>query len=222
MNLSLSIYIKNKYESLNIKYMKYIKTFGDRDDFQKFDYSDMSEYIREEISLGNSIPYSVQNNLYKSGDYICSSFKIGERDVIVSSIIINDSDTICVNGGRNYKTLSDYLLQFNIKTDKYQFISDINISNISIFYDSVLDIKLNIRPTLNIKIGKWINKKMVHEEHKLLYEMKEWSQFKLINKLDIDLHNINYIIIDGNDFLYIDNYIENIDKLDSIYLRLFI
>jgi hypothetical protein len=116
--------------------------------------------------------------------------------------------------------ISDMILP--IKTDKYQFISDINISNISIFYDSVLDIKLNIRPTLNIKIGKWINKKMVHEEHKLLYEMKEWSQFKLINKLDIDLHNINYIIIDGNDFLYIDNYIENIDKLDSIYLRLFI
>ena len=102
--------------------MKYMKTFEDRDDFEKFDYSNISKYIREEISLGNSIPYSVENNLYKSGDYICSSFKIGERDVIVSSIIINDSDTICVNGGRNYKTLSDYLLQFNIKTDKYLYV----------------------------------------------------------------------------------------------------
>lgn len=27
-----------------------------------------------------------------------------------------------MNGGRNYKTLSDYLLQFNIKTDKYLYV----------------------------------------------------------------------------------------------------
>ena len=102
--------------------MKYIKTFGDRDDFEKFDYSDISEYIREEISLGNSIPYSVENSLYKSGDYLCSSFKIDKRDVIVSSIIINDVDTICVNGGRHYSTLGDYISQFGIKTDIYLYI----------------------------------------------------------------------------------------------------
>jgi len=102
--------------------MKYIKTFNDRDDSYKIDYSDISLYIREKVDLGESKPYKVEHELYKSGDYICSSFKIDQRDVIVSSIIINDIDTICVDGGRYYKNLSDYILQFGIKTDKYLYI----------------------------------------------------------------------------------------------------
>jgi hypothetical protein len=38
------------------------------------------------------------------------------------SIIINDVDTICVNGGRHYSTLGDYISQFGIKTDIYLYI----------------------------------------------------------------------------------------------------
>jgi hypothetical protein len=102
--------------------VKYIKTFNDKDDNQKLDYSDISLYIREEIDLGKTKPYEIEHNLYKSGDYICSSFKINDRDVIVSSIIINDNDTICVNGGRHYNTLGDYISQFGLKTDRYLYI----------------------------------------------------------------------------------------------------
>ena len=102
--------------------MKYISTFDDKDNIHKIDYSDISTYIKEEINLGNTKPYNIDHRLYKSGDYICSSFKIDKRDVIVSSIIINDADTICVNGGRHYNTLGDYISQFSIKTDIYLYI----------------------------------------------------------------------------------------------------
>jgi len=102
--------------------MKYIRTFNDKDDNQKKDYSDISLYIREEIDLGKTKPYEIEHSLYKSGDYICSSFKINDRDVIVSSIVINDNDTICVNGGRHYNTLVDYISQFGLKTDRYLYI----------------------------------------------------------------------------------------------------
>lgn len=102
--------------------MKYISTFDDKDNIHKIDYSDISTYIKEEINLGNTKPYNIDHRLYKSGDYICSSFKIDKRDVIVSSIIINDADTICVNGGRHYNTLVDYISQFSIKTDIYLYI----------------------------------------------------------------------------------------------------
>lgn len=105
--------------------MKYIKTFndrGNRGNSDKIDYNDISLYIREEINLGKTKPFSIENNLYKSGDYICSSFKIDKRDIIVSSIIINDSDTFCVNGGKNYNTLGDFISQFGILGDKYLYI----------------------------------------------------------------------------------------------------
>jgi hypothetical protein len=103
--------------------MKYIKTFNDRDNNnQKIDYSNISLYIREEIDLGKTKPYEIEHSLYKSGDYICSSFKINGRDVIVSSIVINDIDTICVNGGRHYNTLVDYISQFGLETDRYLYI----------------------------------------------------------------------------------------------------
>jgi hypothetical protein len=109
--------------------MKYIKIFNDKDKINKIDYSDISLYIREEIDLGKTKPYKIEHSLYKSGDYICSSFKIDERDVIVSSIIINDIDTLCINGGKHYKKLSDYILQFGIKTDKYLYIGFGEYSN---------------------------------------------------------------------------------------------
>ena len=73
-----------------------------------------------------------------------------------------------------------------------------------------------------MRIGRWDKKNMVEDKYELLFEMTEWSQFKLINKPIINLNNILYIIIDGHDFIYIDNYIDNMDKLDYINLRLFI
>jgi hypothetical protein len=102
--------------------MKNIKTFPDRNNLEVMDYSSISNYIREEIELGKCKPYEIEHNLYKSGDYICSSFKINDRDVIVSSIVISDEETKCPNGGRHYKTLNDYLLQFNINANKYLFV----------------------------------------------------------------------------------------------------
>jgi signal peptidase I len=102
--------------------MKYIKRFEDKEIIDNVDYSDISFFIREEIRLGNVKPFYVENNLYKSGDYICSSFKIDNRDIIISSIVINDGDTICVESGRSYKKLSDCLLQWGIETNKYLYI----------------------------------------------------------------------------------------------------
>lgn len=86
--------------------------------------------------------YNIEHNLYKSGDYICSSFKIGERDVIVSSLIISDIDTICINGGRHYNTLGDYILQFGIKTDKYLHIG------FGEYLDGVYNDNKNVNSTL--------------------------------------------------------------------------
>lgn len=102
--------------------MKYIKTFNDRSDIDLIDYNYISLYITDEIELGNSTPYNIDHSLYKSGDYICSSFKIGDRDVIISSIVVHDDDTICIDGGRYYNKLSDCISQFGIKTDKYLYI----------------------------------------------------------------------------------------------------
>jgi hypothetical protein len=104
--------------------MKWIRTFDDRDIIESYNFNDISLYISQEISLGGVKSYDIDHSLYKSGDYICSSFTIQntERIVIVSSIIINDSDTICINGGRHYNTLGDYVLQYGIKTDKYLYV----------------------------------------------------------------------------------------------------
>jgi hypothetical protein len=79
-----------------------------------------------------------------------------------------------------------------------------------------------MKPNLYIKIGRWDKKNIVEDEYKLQFEMYEWSLFKSINKICINHNNILYIIIDGHDFVYVDNYIENIDKLDGVYLRLFL
>jgi hypothetical protein len=114
-----------------------------------------------------------------------------------------------------------------IKTDNYPIYEKLfDISNIIIIINNVGnnddDIKLNIKPKLYIRVGRWNKKNMIEEEYELLFEMTEWSYFKPINKLNINMDNILYIIIDGHDFIYIDNYIDNIDKSQNIYLRLFI
>jgi len=102
--------------------MKFIRTFNDRHNVDSVSYADISEYIREEIQLGIVKPFNIEHSLYKSGDYICSSFKINDRDVVVSSIVIDNSETHCVGCGQNYKTLSDCINQYGIKSNEYLVI----------------------------------------------------------------------------------------------------
>ena len=102
--------------------MKQIKRFEEKDNIDIIDYSNVSYFIREEIEIGNVKSFHIEHILYKSGDYTCSSFKIDNRDIIVSSIVVSDDDTICVDGGRHYNTLNDCISQFGIKTDKYLYI----------------------------------------------------------------------------------------------------
>jgi hypothetical protein len=85
-------------------------------------FNDLSTYIKEEIDLGIVKPFDIKNKLYKSGDYTCSSFTIDDREVIVSSIVIPNNDIKVVNGGRNYKYLSDYLKQFGIQSDYFLYV----------------------------------------------------------------------------------------------------
>ena len=72
--------------------------------------------------MGIVKPFNIEHSLYKSGDYICSSFKINDRDVVVSSIVIDNSETHCVGCGQNYKTLSDCINQYGIKSNEYLVI----------------------------------------------------------------------------------------------------
>ena len=102
--------------------MKFIRTFNDRHNVDSVSYADISDYIREEIQLGIVKPFNIEHSLYKSGDYICSSFKINDRDVVVSSIVIDNSETHCVGCGQNYKTLSDCINQYGIKSNEYLVI----------------------------------------------------------------------------------------------------
>jgi hypothetical protein len=90
-------------------------------EFQNFKY--LSDYISEEIDLGHSKTFPIKKRLYKSGDYICSSFQIDcNREVIVSSISIPSSEIKLVNNSRNYKTISDYIKQFKINTDNLLYV----------------------------------------------------------------------------------------------------
>jgi hypothetical protein len=58
---------------------------------RKFSDYNISNIILEQIEFGNVIPFPIQHKLYKSGDYICSSFGIEDRTVVVSSRLICDS-----------------------------------------------------------------------------------------------------------------------------------
>lgn len=115
--------------------MKYIKRFEEKDNVDVIDYSDISSFIKEEIELGNVKSFDIEHSLYRSGDYICSSFKIDNRDIIVGSVVVSDDETICIDGGRNYKKLSDCISQFGIKSDKYLYIGFGEYSNGKYNYD---------------------------------------------------------------------------------------
>jgi hypothetical protein len=171
--------------------MKYIKTFEDKDTLTKVDYSDISLYIREEIDLGVTKPYNIEHSLYKSGDYICSSFKIGNRDVIVSSIIIGDSDTICVNGGKHYNTLGDCISQFGVNTDKYLYIG----------FGEYLD-------------GIYNDDKNVNDNSTLFRKMT--TIIEIIKDMVL-YHKINYIILNSVDNDIESGLKKNYKKRDKFY-----
>ena len=152
--------------------MKHLKTWEDRNDLNT-SYDDILLYINERVKLGSVKPFKIENELYKSGDYICSSFKIDGRDVIVSSIVIKDSDTLCIESGRHYKTLGDIVLQFGIKTDKYLYVG----------FGEHLDKKYNYD-------------KNVNDNNTLFRKMTTIIE---IIKSMVDYHNVDYIIFNSVD-----------------------
>jgi hypothetical protein len=97
---------------------------------RKFEnFRDISDFIVEEIELGKSDPFPIKNRLYKSGDYTCTSFMIDHREVIVSSIVILSTDIKQVSPSRHYKTISDYISQFGIKSDSFLYVKFMEYSN---------------------------------------------------------------------------------------------
>lgn len=151
--------------------MKFIRTFNDRHNVDSVSYADISEYIREEIQLGGVKPFNIEHSLYKSGDYICSSFKINDRDVVVSSIVIDDSETHCVGCGRNYKTLSDCINQYGINSNKYLVIGFGEYSE-----------------------GVYNDDKNVNDNSTLFRKMATIVE---IIKSMVSYHNLNYIIFNS-------------------------
>jgi len=86
-------------------------------DLKKF--KDFTDLVKEEISLGHVKPYEIQKRFYSMGDYICSSFQIEDREVVVTSVIIQPEEVIQDPPTRWYQTLNDYLFQFGIKPSQY-------------------------------------------------------------------------------------------------------
>jgi len=171
--------------------VKYLKTYIDKDNSESIDYSDISLYIREEIELGLTKPYDVEHSLYKTGDYVCSSFKIDERDVIVSSVVIRNRDTSCINDGKNYKTLADYISQFGIKTDKFLFIG----------FGEYVD-------------GVYNYDKNVNDYNTLFRKMS--TVIKIIKDM-VSYHKINFIILNSVDNDIKSGLVKNYNKRDKFY-----
>ena len=109
-----------------------------------------------------------------------------------------------------------------IKSNLYQYINSIDISHITISYNNDISIKLNKEPILYIYTERWYKKNIIKHDYKLHFKMDKWGYFIPINKINIDIDNVLSIIVDGFDFIVIDDYLQNIDKLNSIYLRLFL
>ena len=131
-------------------------------------YKYISDYIKEEIELGNSKSFDIDHNLYESGDYLCSSFKIGgDREVVVSSIRIDDKDILPVKGGRHYKTLSNYTGQFGFRPTEYLYVGFSEFEN-----GQIVDKNINDQSTL----------------------FKKMSTIVDIIKIFVDYYEIKYII----------------------------
>ncbi len=107
------------------------------------------------------------------------------------------------------------------KLNKIIHINNLDISNIEIFnYPIDEDFKLNQEPILYIDEYKWINKKITSIRHFMNFKMEKWGYFIPVNNININFKDNLYIILDASNFLSINDYINNIDKLSSIYLRL--
>jgi hypothetical protein len=178
--------------------MIHLRRFEDKDDISDLLYKqkinkEISSYISEEVTFGNSKPFEIEHELYKSGDYICSSFKIDNRDVIVSSIIIDD--TRMVNSGKHYNYLSDYISQFGIETDKYLFIGFGEYLGGKFYFDN----NVNEYSTLFRKMGTIVE----------------------IIKTMISYHKVNHIIlnsIENDDSSGVKRNYNKRDKFYSLYL----
>jgi hypothetical protein len=107
-----------------------------------------------------------------------------------------------------------------IKTETYSHINNLNIDSISVLYDDSINIKLNKNPTLYIEIAKWNKKNIVYNKYELYFKMSKWGYYESLNKCNIEFNDILYITIDSYDFISIEDYVNNINKLDTIYLRL--
>ena len=158
--------------------MKHILRFQDRNDIDIIDYKNISNFIKEEVELGNTNPFDIEHSLYKSGDYICSSFKIDNRDVIVSSVILDNSETTCIDCGRHYNTLEDCISQFGIKTNKYLYVGFGEYSNGKYNYDK----NVNDNTTLFRKMKTIIN---IIESMVLYHRMN----YVIINSIENDTNS---------------------------------
>jgi hypothetical protein len=108
-----------------------------------------------------------------------------------------------------------------IKSNKITNINNLDISNIEIFnYTIDDDFKLNQEPILYIDEYKWINKKITSIRHFMNFKMEKWGYFTPLNNININFNNNLYIVLDASNFITVNDYINNIDKLSSTYLRL--
>ena len=158
--------------------MKHILRFQDRNDIDIIDYKNISNFIKEEVELGNTNPFDIEHSLYKSGDYICSSFKIDNRDFIVSSVVLDNSETTCIDCGRHYNTLEDCISQFGIKTNKYLYVGFGEYSNGKYNYDK----NVNDNTTLFRKMKTIIN---IIESMVLYHRMN----YVIINSIENDTNS---------------------------------
>jgi hypothetical protein len=83
------------------------------------EYKEFIDLVNEEISLGHVDPYDIKKRFYKSGDYICSSFQIDDREVVVTSVMISSDEIKQDPPTKWYKTLNNYLSQFGIDPKEY-------------------------------------------------------------------------------------------------------
>jgi hypothetical protein len=76
---------------------------------------------------------------------------------------------------------------------------------------------LNENPKLKISINKWdINNNMINEDIIINFKMNKWGEFEPIEKKSINTSNILYIFWDLSDFIYINDIINNLDKIYDI------
>jgi len=116
-----------------------------------------------------------------------------------------------------------YDMTIPTKLNKINSINNLDISSISIFNFPIDDdFKLNKEPILYIDEYKWINKKITSIRHFINFKMENWGYFIPQSHFNINITDSLYIVLDAGNFISVDDYINNIDRLSNIYLRLFL